>query len=146
MGALFQPLTFEQLAFGLQLLEPFFQLEFDGGGGLLHRRPGRDVVRIGIDPHLLKARALGAGERVEFADCLDLVTEEAHSPGHVLVVRGEDFEAVPAHPEAAAGEGSIVALVLQGDKLADELSLVDDLAHLDIEDHRRIGFDRADPV
>jgi hypothetical protein len=35
-------------------------------------------------------------------------------------VRGEDFEAVAAHPEIAAGEGGIIALVLQGDELADD--------------------------
>ena len=137
---------FEQLALGLQLLEPLGQLEPDRLGRLLHRRPGRDVVRIGVDPHLFEARALLAGQRIELDDLLDLVAEEADPPGHVLVVRREDLQIVAAHAEIAALEGGVVALVLQRDELADDLALVVARALLQVEDHRRIGFDRADAV
>ncbi len=61
-------------------------------------------------------------------------------------MRGEDFEAVAPNAEIAAREGHVVALVLQRDELADQLALVDRLASLEVEDHRRIGLDRADPV
>ena len=76
-------------------------------------------MRIGIDPHLVEARAFLAGQRIELADLLNLVAKEADPPSHVLVMRGKQFEIVTAHAETAAREGRIVALVLQGDKLAD---------------------------
>ena len=56
------------------------------------------------------------------------------------------LEIVAAHAEIAARETGIVALVLQRDQLADQLALIDALASLDVEDHRRIGLDRTDAV
>jgi hypothetical protein len=61
-------------------------------------------------------------------------------------VRREDFEIVALHPEIAAHEGGVVALILERDELADDLALVDALTFLQVEDHRRIGLDRADTV
>src|SRR3546814_7871992 len=75
-----------------------------------------------------------AGQRIELGDLLDLVAEEADAPRHILIVRGEDFEAVAAHAEIAARERLVVALVLQCDELADDLAIVGDLAFLEIED------------
>ena len=61
-------------------------------------------------------------------------------------MRGEDFEVVAPHAEGATLERVVVALVLQGDQLAHDLALVDAFPHLEVEDHRRIGLDRADAI
>ncbi len=146
IGALLKPLVLEQLALRLQLLEPFGKLEFDGFGGLFHRRPGCDVVRVRIDAHLVQLGAGLAGQRIELDDLLDVVAEERNPPGSVFKVAGEEFKVVATHAEIAARESHIVALVLQRDELADQLALIDALAGLDVEDHRRIGLDRSDTV
>ena len=146
IGALLQPLRFEQPAFGGQLLEPLGELVADRLHRLLQRRPGRHIVRVRVDLDAVEAGDGLAGQRVELADLLDLVAEEADPPGHVLIVRREDLEAVAAHAEVAAREGLVVAPVLQRDELADDLALVLGRALLQAEGHRRIGLDRADAV
>src|SRR3546814_17015392 len=57
------------------------------------------------------ARALLARQRIEFGDVLDLVTEEADPPGHVLVMAGVDLQTVAAHTKAPSGKCGVVALV-----------------------------------
>jgi hypothetical protein len=61
-------------------------------------------------------------------------------------VRREQLDHVATHAEAAAGEIMLGALVLQRHQIGDELALLDTLAQLDAEGHRRIGLDRADAV
>jgi hypothetical protein len=58
----------------------------------------------------------------------------------------EDLDCVAAHAEGAALEGGVVALVLQGDQIGDQLALVDALADLDGEGHGGVGLHRADTV
>ena len=103
-------------------------------------------MAVGIDAHGVERRALFARERVEFDDLLDLVAKEADPPGDVLVMRGEDFEIVAAHPEMPPRKADIVAFILHGDQFADDFALVGIVAARQIEDHRRIGFDRADAI
>ena len=146
IGALLQPLRFQQLALRVQLLQPLGQFKADRLGRLLHRRPRRDIVRIGIDPHLVQLRPGLAGQRIEFHDLLDLVPEERDAPGHILIVAGEDLQVIPPHAKGAALECRIVALVLQRHQLADDLALVLARPHLQIKDHGRVRFDRADAV
>ncbi len=86
IGALLQPLVLQQFPFRLQLLQPLLQFEADRLHRLLHRRPGRDIVRIGEDADMLQACRLLAGQRVELDDLLDLVAEEGDPPGAVLIV------------------------------------------------------------
>ena len=130
VGALLQPLRFQQFALGDQLLQPLGKLVTDRLGRLLERRAGRHIVAVGVDLHIVEARDLLAGQRVKLDDLLDLVAEEDDAPGRVLIVGREDFEIVAAHPEIAAVEGSIVALVLERDELAHDLGLIDALALL----------------
>ncbi len=79
-------------------------------------------------------------------DRFHLVAEQRHAPGAVLVVRRENLDRVAAHAERAAVEIAGRALVLQRHQVGDQLALVDALALLDRERHRRIGLDRADTV
>ena len=90
--------------------------------------PG-DVVRGGEDVQLLVVGDDLAGERVQRGERLDLVAEHLDADGQLLVDR-EDLDGVAAHPEGAAGEGHVVARVLDVDEAAQQLVPVDLLADL----------------
>ena len=145
-GALLQPLRFQQAALVVELVEPQLQLDLDRLDRLLQRRARRHIVRVGVDLDEFEVVLLVAGERIELVDVLDLVAEQVDAPGAVFVVRREDVDDVAAHAEGAAGEIGLGALVLQGDEVGDQLALVDALALLQREGHRRVGLDRADTV
>ena len=59
---------------------------------------------------------------------------------------GKNLDHVAAHPERAAVEVAGAALVLQRHQVGDQLALIDALALLERERHRRVGLDRADAV
>ena len=103
-------------------------------------------MAVGVDLDEFEVLRLRARQRIEFADRLDLVAEEADAPGAILIVGGEELDRIAAHAEEAAREIGLRALVLQGDEVADELALVDPVAELQREGHRGIGLDRADAV
>src|SRR3546814_11711608 len=77
------------------------------------------------------------------SDLLHLVAEQGQAPGAVLVVGGKDVNGVAAHPEGAALEGGIVALVLQLDQLLQQVGAVDVLSGLHLHRHGGVGFRRA---
>ena len=118
-GALLEPLRFQQAAGGVELVEPPFQLGLDAGDRLDQRRARRHVVRVGVDLDEFQLVGLLPGERIELVDLLDLVAEQVHAPGAVLVVRREDVDGVAAHPERAAVEIAGGALVLQRHQVGD---------------------------
>ena len=130
----------------VELVEARLQLLLDRLDRLQQRRARRHIMRIGVDLDEFEVLRLLAGQRIEFGDRLDLVAEEADAPGAVLVMGGKDVDRVAAHAEDAAREIAERALVLQRDEVGDELALVDLLAELQREGHRRIGLDRADAV
>ncbi len=146
MRALFEPLRLQQAAHAGEFLQAVLQLLLDALHRLLQGRARRHVVRVGVDLHEGEVVGLLAGERIELDDRLDLVAEQADAPGAVFLVGREEFDEVAAHAEGAAREIALVALVLQGHQIGDELALLDPLADLHRERHRRIGLDRADTV
>ena len=129
-----------------QFFQSLGKLVADRFGGLLQGRPRGDIMRIGEHPDGVERRALLARQRIEFDNLLDLVAEEGNAPRAILIMRREDFQIVALHPEIAAREGGVVALVLQRDQFTDDLALVGVRALFQVEDHRRIGFDRSDTV
>ena len=145
-GALLEPLRFEEPPLAMELVEPDLELVLDRLGRLQERRARRDIVRIGVDLDEFELLRLLPGQGIEFGDRLDCVAEEADAPGAVLVVGGEDLDRVAAHPEEAAGEVGLRALVLQGDEVGDQLALIDPVAELQREGHGGVGLDRADAV
>ena len=64
-----------------------------------------------------------AGERIDDRDAIDGVAEHLDAQ-HGLLVRGMDLDGVAAHPELAAAERHVVAVVLQVDELAKDGALV----------------------
>src|SRR3546814_2198713 len=58
----------------------------------------------------------------------------------------ENLKIIPAHPEIPTGKGCVVALVLKGHQLADDLTLVRRFALLHREGHGGIGLDRSNAI
>ena len=144
-GALAQPVRLELLALRLQLGGARVQFRADlldrplqrlVAGHVVGGRPDRDVVDRVEDL---------AGQRVEVLDPLDLVAEEGDPVGR-LGVGGHDLQHLAAHPEAAAAEHRVVALVLHLDQLAQHLVAVDLLADLEELHFFVVDLRRADPV
>ena len=125
-----QPLGLEQLALLLEGRDLLLELGLDAGDGALH--PGRagDVVGGREDVELVVVGDHLAGDRVQRHQPLDLVAEELHPHG-VLLVDREDLEGVAADPEGAAGEGEVVAGVLDLDEPAQHVVAVHLVADLE---------------
>ena len=144
-GAHAQPLRLEQLVLPLQLGQPVGELGLDAGDRALHPLGGRDVVSGGADVDLgLLAEHL-AGERVHGHQPLDLVAEELHPHGELLV-DGEHLEGVATYPERAAGAGQVVAGVLHLDQLAQQAVAVELVAHLHVDHPVEVLVGRAETV
>ena len=145
-GPLFQALGLQQLAVLHHPFQPLLKLLADVPGGLEQGGAGGDVVAVGVDADGGQVGGLLAGEGVELGDGLDLVAEQADPPGAILVVGGEDLQGVAALAEGPALEGGVIALVLLGDEIGEQLLLVHPVAHRQVEGHGGVGFHRADAV
>ncbi len=145
-AALLQALGLEQLAVGFQLLEPQAEVVLDVLERLHDRRLGRHVVGVGIQAGLLQLGGLFPGQRVDFPDAFDFVTEERQAPGAVFEVGREDLDGVPPDAEGATLEADIVAPVLQLDEAAQHLLLRDLGANLEQQGHGGVGLRRAHTI
>ena len=94
----------------------------------LHPLRAGDVVGGREDVELLVLGDDLAGDRVQRHQPLDLVAEEL-DPDRELLVDREDLEGVAADPERAAGEGHVVAGVLDLDEPPQDRVAVVLLAH-----------------
>ena len=119
--ALLEALGFEQLAGVIQLVEALLQLDLDRLDGLLQRRLRRHVVRIGVELHERQLVGLGARQRIEFDDALDLIAEQREAPGAVFQMGREHFDRIAAGAERAALKVLIVAPVMQRDEIGQQL-------------------------
>ena len=98
-----------------------------------------------IDRHAIVATHLTAGQRIERQQLVDLVAEET-DPQPDIVIRGIDFDDIPAHAERAAFEFVVVALVLNLDQLPQNLVAVDLLALLERQHQTVVRLRRAEAV
>src|SRR3546814_6144028 len=104
------------------------------------------MMAIGKNLYIIQCRDLPSGQRIEFSDLLDFIAEEADPPGRVLIVRWENLKIIPAHPEIPAGKVCVVALVLKGHQLTDNLTLVRRFALLHRDGHDVTVIDRSNAV
>ena len=118
---------------------------FDRADRALHRLGAGDVVGCREDRHRLEPLHHIAGERMQHVERLDLVAEQLDADG-VLLVDRDDLDRVAAHPEVAAREVDVVAVVLHRDELADERVAVVDLAHLQRDHRPQVLLGRAETV
>ena len=146
VGALFEPLRFEQFAFVHELVEAGLELFLDLDDRLAHRRFWRDVVGVGVDADVLHHGRLFPRQRVEFRDAFQFLAKEGQPPCPVVEVGREDFERVAPHPEGAPEKRLVVAFVLLRDEVGDDLALVVGFADLEVLRHRTVGFHRSDAV
>ena len=132
LRALAQPVRLQQLALGVQGLAALVELVPDLGHGALHRpfldvvvrrRPDRDMLEIVPDDL--------ARQRIEVLQPLDLVAEQQHAEGRLLI-GGEHLQRFPAHAERTAPQRRVVAVVLQVHELAQELVTIQEVA---LDDH-----------
>ena len=144
-GAHPQPLRLEQLALPLELGQPLGELELDAGDGPLHPLGTGDVVRGREDVGALVLGDHLAGERVQREEALDLVAEHL-DPDRELLVDREDLDRVATDPEGAAGEGQVVAGVLDLDEPAQQLVALDGVADLERDHAVDVLLRRAEAV
>ena len=146
MRALFQPLSFKQLAIGAELVEPHAQFFFDAFQRLGQGGPRRHIMRIGINLHAVELARRSAGQGIEFADGIDIVAEKFDPPSTILVMCRENIDHIAAHAESAARKGIVVAPVLQGGQIAHQLHAVQFGAFADRHRRARIRLHRTDAV
>ena len=123
-----QSLRLQQLAAVLQVLQALRQLVPDGLHRLLHPLRPSDVVGGREDAQFIHLADHVAGQRVDVVERVDVVPEELDADGELLVC-GDDVHRVPLHAEGTAGEGDVVAVVLDVHEQAEELVAVDFLVH-----------------
>ncbi|CAM5492436.1 hypothetical protein SGRIM128S_02196 [Streptomyces griseomycini] len=123
-GAHAQALGLQELALLLQLGQALAELLLDVVDRALQPLGAGDVVGGREDVQLPVVADDLAGERVERGQRLDLVAEHLDADGELLVDR-EDLDGVAADPEGAAGEGHVVARVLDVHEAAQQLVPVD---------------------
>ena len=113
---------------------------------LLQRWPRCHIMTVGINAHAGERCRFFSSQRVEFDNILHLVPKKGDAPCAVFIMGGEDFQTIPAHAKIAALKGGIIAFILQRHQLADNLLPVCDLPLFQVENHRRIGFNRPDAI
>ena len=145
-GALLEPLRLEQAAGAVEFVEPLLEVGLYLLDRLLQRGLGRHVVAVGVDDDVVQRQGLVAGQRIELGDRFDLVAEHLEAPGPILVMGREQVDRVAAHPEAAALEGVVVALVLLLDEAAEQAGAVDLLPLVQAEGHLLVVLERTDAV
>ena len=144
--ALLQAFGFEQFSFRRELLQAFLQLDLDVADRLAECRARRYVMAVGVDRDPVQLFGLLAGQRIELLDRFDLVAEQHHAPGAVLVVARMNVDRLAAHPKRAALKRGVVAAVLQFDQRFRQPVALDPAARLQLDDHLGVGLDRADAV
>ena len=140
--ALFQPLSFQQLALVHQLIQPHPQLLFDTNHGLLHGRARGNIVTVGVDPHPFKRIGACASQRIKLDNGLQLFAKKAQTPSPVVQMRRPNFQTVSTHAKGAALESLVIASILLCNQISNDLALVIAIATVQILGHRPIGFDR----
>jgi len=143
--ALAKSMGLENLAVLLEPGAALVELALDLDEGTLDRRPAGDEVRRRVDGDVARPLEHLAADRVEADDLLDLVAPEEHPHGRVFV-GGPDLDGVAADAELAAPGLEVVARVLVGDELAQDVVAVDGLADLQEDDALEVLLRRAETV
>ena len=135
LRALAQTLGLHQLILPLQLGKALVQLLADLADGGVHFVTGGDVVAGGVNSHVLQRLDGGAGDGVELGDAVDLIAEELHPDGPILIIGGVQLHRVASNPEHIALKGDVVALVAILHQAAQQLVPIHGLAHPEGDHH-----------
>ncbi len=127
-----QALRFEQLVVVLEPLQPLLEFDFDLGHRLGHTLGTGDVVGGREDVCALQFAQLLAGQRVDRGDAVDRVAEHLDAQHRRLVGRMH-LDGVATHPEVAAAERHVVAVVLHVDETTQDVAHVVVDADVEVE-------------
>ena len=144
-GARAQTLGLEELALGLELRELASAVPPRSREGALQRRVTGGVVRRREERELLHLAAALLGHRVEERDLFDHVLEERDADRFVAVGR-LDLEGVALHPERAALEHQLVAVVLHLHQPTQQRALVEAVADFELQHPLAVLDRRAEAV
>ena len=97
-------------------------------------------MAVGIDPHPFKRISARPCQWVKLNNGLQLFAKKAQTPSPVVQMRRPNLQTVSTHPKGAALEGLVVAAILLGDEIGNDLALVMAIATVQILSHRPIGF------
>ena len=146
LGTLFQALGLHQLALLAEQGKAFLQLLTDIVAGAFEVVLRGHEVAGRIQDGLAHLGQHVAGERVDLAHGVDVVTEEFQPQGPFVVIGRDDLQHVAPHPEGAAVEIVVVALVMHFHQPADERIHGEALADLHGNDHLGVVFRRTEAV
>ena len=146
LGALADPLRFQELVIFFEPGYPVPHLSLDGiaGGAHLFRR--NDIEGSRVDRLIAELRPDLSGQRIDLGHTFDLITEKFDADREFIVVRGNDLERIALHTKSPAVEIHLIPLVLHIDELTDQIVTV--LLHARAHGchHVREVFRRADTV
>ena len=144
-GTHVEALGFQLLALLAQLGQTLVKFLANGFQGPFHAFGTGHIMRGRENVNLVFLIDFVSGQRMERGNAVDLVTKEFDTHRQFLVDR-DDFDGVAPHAERTAGEGDVVAFVLHGNKLTQQVITVDLLTHLEEEHTAGIFFRRAQAV
>ena len=134
-GALRDALCLDQLAVFLEVFYALFQFFLQILDGFLQLFLGRDIVARRKNSNMPQFTERNAGQRVNTADAVHLITEKLDTDNILIRVYRPDFHRVTAHAEAVALERNVVALILNVYQSTDELLAAHLHARTDGNDH-----------
>ena len=103
-------------------------------------------MAAGINGGALQFALHFAGKRVEFADAFHDIVEELDANAILIALGREDINHLAPHAVSAALQHHLVARVLHGGELADDLALVDLVALDHMQHHLEVGLGVAEAV
>ena len=120
-GALRDALGLYQLAVFLEVFNALIEFILQILDGFLQFFLWRDVMARRENSNMPQFTERNAGQRVNTADAVHLITEKLDTDNILIRVYRPDFHRVAAHAEAVALERNVVALVLNVYQSTDEL-------------------------
>ena len=140
-----EPLCLDQLALPDQFRMPQFQFLADRSHCCFFGARGHDVVRLGVDRQALISLLDLAQQRIDLRQAFHLVAPE-FDPVSKVVVGGEEFDYIAAHPERATPEVAVIAFVENIHQFGYDLLARYLLALLQHQQHAIVSLRRTQPV
>ena len=144
-GAHAKSLGFEEFSPVFEVFEAVGEFGFDVAGGAVHAFRGGHIVGGREDADGVGLTDDVTGEWVDVVEGVDFVAEEFNPDGGFFV-GGDDVDGVAFHPEGAAGESDVVALVLDIDEEPEEMIPVDFVTNVQEDGAIQVGLGVAEPV
>ena len=120
-GSLADALCLHQLIVFGKILNLLLQFRPDLAQRPIHFVLGGDIMAGRIDGNMVQDPVHIAGQGVEIADAVDLISKEFHTDGVVFIVSGIDLHRVAPDTEVVALKGNVIALIANFHKTAEQI-------------------------